>query len=88
MRPDDLRWVVENRSDETLCYVQIDAAPASFTQDRLDPGEVIAPGASRSWPFVASAERDGFARLFDCNKQVLFQRALPLSAPAVITFDP
>lgn len=85
------RWIVENRSDETFCYVQLDGSPASFTHDRLEPGEVLAPGASRSWafaPLAPGADPRGAVRLFDCNKQILFQRALPLTAPAVITFAP
>ena len=85
------RWRIENRSDETVCYVQLDAERASFTRDLLGAGELIAPGASRSFPFTAPGSdgpQEGTVRIFDCNKRVLFQRALPLTTPAVITFRP
>ena len=77
---------LRNESTAVICYVYVSpASQASWGPDRLQPDEIIDPGATREWTFPPGRYD---LRLIDCNRDVLMQRSgVELAGDgAVLTF--
>jgi hypothetical protein len=65
-------FVVENRSAESICYVNISAtSDSAWGPDRLGSSETIPPGTDRGWTMPV-----GYYdfRFLDCNQQTMMER--------------
>ena len=74
--------IIENASDESVCYVFIDPSSAGAQgPDRLAADETIRPGAQHGFT-MAAGQYD--LRLEDCNREPMFERrAVTITSPGI-----
>jgi hypothetical protein len=68
----DVAFVVENRSAESICYVNISpTVDASWGADLLGSSETVPAGTDRGWTMPV-----GYYdfRFLDCNQQTMMER--------------
>jgi hypothetical protein len=65
-------FVVENRSVESICYVNISpTVDGAWGPDQLGEAETLSPGTDRGWSLPVGTYD---FRFLDCNQQTMMER--------------